>query len=93
MLSWPLFVFWRSQRRFGYHHYAVLSALVFLLGVLLGVLSALGVVSVGLVPVGTWEAVKSAMFGTVLVVGRVFDHLLLSRTMRPVPEEDRDQAV
>ena len=93
MLSWPLFVFWRSQRRFGYHHYAVLSALVLLSGVLLGVLSTLGVVSVGVVVAGTWSAVNIVMVGAVLVVGGVFDHLLLSRTMRSVPEENRDQAV
>lgn len=93
VLAWPLFVFWRSQRRFGYHHYAVLSVLVLLLGVILGLLSVLDVISVGVLPAGKWWTVNVAMAGVVLVVGGVFDHLLLSRTMRLVPEEDRDRAV
>lgn len=84
-LAWALFVFWCSQRRFGYHHYAALSALV----VAASLLSVLGVLPAEEVR----KAIDLAMVGVVLTVGGVFDHLLLARTMRPIPEEDREPAV
>ena len=77
-------VYWR-ERRFRIHYVAI--------GVLVSVLSFTPLLSISRTELSYDAGGLMLFFGILLVVGGFFDHLLLVRTMKTLPEEEDGRAV